>query len=282
MLPLALLLATGMLGACSSQPQYPVTSMAAAPEDAVQKQPDQQPIYVELIQKMVDTGQYYAALAYLDQYDRRWPATHQTQFLRATAYRNTGRLPQAATIYAELTHTGLKAKAYEGLGLVKAAQGHMPQALSDFKAAVEYDPTDVNALNNLGYSALALRDYPLAEETLFKAGQLAPQDKKIWSNIAVLMALTNQQFKAETIMARFQLSWPERKAIYHTVKAISSGHAPSGAADHLVSTTVMPGEPGAGDAADAASMTSAGNVTLLQPRITGLFSDGAPASAAAP
>lgn len=255
-LSVALLLAFLVAG-CSSTPALPPGAMnSAAATTEPSKLPDEQPIFIDVIQKLENTGQYYAAIAYLDEYDRRWHVTPQTQLLRATAYRKTGRLDDSAQIYRAMLHGPLAAHAQEGLGLVEAEQGHLARALTHFHMASEISPTDVGVLNNLGYAALQARDWSLAEETLFKAGQLAPADKRVWSNIAVYMLATNHPYRAERVMDRFDMNYKERGDIHRTAARLGQPHQRS-----------MNDQPGGFKSTEQAP----GIVNLLQPRITSLY-----------
>lgn len=253
-----LLLAGLLVTACSSTPSLPPG--ASAPDliqDSGRAQPDEKELYLRIVYKLEESSQYYAAIAYLDRYERNWPPTDETVYLRAVAYRKTGNLAGAKPLYERLRSGRFEARAYEGLGLIDAEQGRKRESLRNFERAARVDPTNVDLLNNEGYAAMLVKDFPQAEAALFKAGQLGPQDKRVWSNIAVLEIVRNRQYQALRIMDRFQMSSSERDRIFKTARTILAGGS------------VAPLD-GMRESAPAVSQ----GASLLQPRVGGLFVDG--------
>jgi len=223
------------LAACAieSPPAPPPTLEAAA------RKPDEQGLYLQLVERMEKEHQWYAALAYLEEYRRHWSENPQIWYLRARALRATGQLDESREYYRKLLDSSLSAYGYEGLGLVAADQGRNTEALREFKKAAKRAPTNADILNNLGYAALVEKDLPLAKEALFKAGQLAPDDQRVWSNIALYYLVAGDSLRAQKIMDERHMSWDESNAIRAraaalTARASAPGHArttpaPSGA-----------------------------------------------------
>lgn len=267
-----------LLSGCGLMAGTPSLPPGASTPDPVQlaKSPDNEKIYLQVIRKLEDSGQYYAALAYIDKYQGQWPANTEIDYLRATALRKIGRFGEAGALYRKLLgSTDYKARSYNGLGLISAETGDYRKAVDYFRSAAAADPTNVDILNNLGYAALVQKDMNLAEITLFKAGQLGPQDRRVWSNIALYEIAAGHQYKAERIMDRFNMNWKERNAIRDDAQRLAQGHLPgTPLADRAQG--VESGRPGPSD--------GSGPFRLLQPRVTGLFSDdhGAFGSSLAP
>ena len=255
-----ILLAACCLPGCSAPARVPPVNMDGVSEARAQRgDPNERGLYIQLIEKLEETGQYYAALAHLDRYERDWPVTDQVRYLRATALRKTGDLDQARALYQELTRGQYGARAYEGLGLIEAARGDGRAALQRFEQASRIDPTNVELLSNLGYAAMQVRENKLAEQALFKAGQLGPQDRRAWSNIAVYELITLQPSKAAKIMERFQMSQQERDAIMRAAKSLGA--------------TGGRFTPQSGKDTGRESLFSTGDNAVLQPRISGIFSE---------
>lgn len=264
-----------LLSACGLLPSTPSLPPGANAPDPVRfaKAPDNAQIYQQVIQKLEDTGQYYAALAYIDKYEGQWPATAEIRYLRATALRKIGRFEEADALYGKLLGSpDFKARAFNGLGLISAERGDYRKAVGYFQSAASSDPTNIDVLNNLGYAALVQKDMNLAQITLFKAGQLGPQDRRVWSNIALYEIVAGHEYNGERIMDRFAMNWKERDAIRDDARRLLQGKAfgnPDPLADRV---------PGGG------TVASNPPVRLLQPRVTGLFSEdhGAPGSSSTP
>lgn len=238
------------LGGCATVP-----GPGVAPEAAATEHPDQKGLYLQLIQRMEAQGQYYAALAYLDKFDQRWPDDPESSLLRGRALRATGQLADAARYYQRLlAYSAFAAQGHEGLGLVAGAQGNVSLAVKEFEAAARLAPTDPQILSNLGYSELVAKRYDLAKEALFKAGELAPKDSRIWSNIALYYLLTGDQYRAVAAMDRLDMSWSERSAIRAKAMAMAEPEASGGQGERL---------------------STAGRTDLLQPPINEVFSGAA-------
>lgn len=250
-------------GLMASTPSLPPGANAPEPVQLA-KTPDNAKIYLQVIRKLEDGGQYYAALAYIDKYQGQWPANTEIDYLRATALRKIGRFSEADALYRKLLSSAdYKARSYNGLGLISAETGDYRNAVGYFRSAAAADPTNVDILNNLGYAALVQKDMNLAQITLFKAGQLGPQDRRVWSNIALYEIAAGHQYKAERIMDRFNMNWKERNAIRDDAQRLARGKVPgSPLADRSPGEQSRPPNPSGGS----------GPFLLLQPQVTGLFS----------
>jgi Flp pilus assembly protein TadD len=214
------------LGGCAAANQPAPPPMAAM---AAHK-PDEQGLYLQLVERMEKERQWYAALAYLEEYHRHWPENAQTWYLRARALRATGQLKESEGYYQKLLDGPLSAYGYEGLGLVAAAQGQSGDALREFRKAARQAPTNADILNNLGYAALVAKDLPLAKDSLFKAGQLAPDDQRIWSNIALYYFAAGEPLRAQEVMDKRNMGWEESNAIRARAAALTGGASAHGVA----------------------------------------------------
>src|SRR5690625_2993831 len=81
-----------LLGGCATTDGYGAMHNPAARMAATQGLPttaDDQVMYLRLIKKMQKRGLYYASLAHIDAYEKRYGTTPQVAILRADALRET-------------------------------------------------------------------------------------------------------------------------------------------------------------------------------------------------
>jgi serine/threonine-protein kinase len=77
----------------------------------------------------------------------------------------------------------------EALGVVQRRRGRMKEALEEFQRAARLNPRSAELASDLGLTAWFLREYPLADQHLDRAIQLAPDwvvpwGRKVWVSIA--------------------------------------------------------------------------------------------------
>lgn len=241
------LAALGFLTAagCASHPPSP--PVAAEPVQKVSSS-DLQGLNLQLIEKMEAEQKWYAAISYLDRYRNDYPPSASTDLLRARALAATGQPGQAGRYFHRVLKTPLAAQGYQGLGLIAARSGDIAKAIRLFQQAVQADPTAAGILNNLGYAALQGKDWGVARDALFRAGELAPQDDRVWSNIALYYLLRGDTFKAQQIMGAHNFSWDVSRRIRQEadqmmgVSTSTSGH-PAAAAATASSGAVVPAFP---------------------------------------
>lgn len=176
------------LGACAASVQAP--SVVAAPKA---KPVQDSELYLSVIGELIKNGQAYAALANLDQYDHQFGASNRSRKLRADALLKIGKTDEAETLYRGLVATPLEADAWNGLGRIAAKAGKWQQAVGSFRKASNADPTRADFLSNLGYALIQTHAYADAEFALRKARQLAPDDRRIANNVALLIARSDQE-----------------------------------------------------------------------------------------
>src|SRR3546814_2395370 len=89
-----------------------------------------------VIRKLNADGKSHAALAYLDDYDRRFPDDQSARLLRADCLLGAGLLKQAEGIYLTLAQGADGAAAQAGLGKIAAARGDWAGAVHAYERAV--------------------------------------------------------------------------------------------------------------------------------------------------
>ena len=175
--------------ACVSPPTTPDGAVrAATPKDNARLQ-------TELINELMAQGQYYAALANIEDVERRNGASPSSSLLRAHCLRQTDSLAAAEATYRQLLSSPVAAQAHHGLGLILAKRD-LPTAVQHLQQAVRLQPTNGTARNDLGYAQMltgALDEARLQFET---ARQLGPQDAKARNNLIVLLHVMGQAKQA--------------------------------------------------------------------------------------
>jgi Flp pilus assembly protein TadD len=207
-------------GGCASKMEsgYGVGVQAereAALQQSQQKQdaPDTPGMYLALIDRMQSQGLFYASLAHIDAYEKQYGTTPDTTLLRADALRQTGQAQGSADAYTKLLNTPLAARGYRGLGLLAGAAGEFGKASEEFDAAVHLQPTDALTLSDLGYARLRLGDVAGARVPLMKAAELAQDNPKILSNVALFLLADGQPAAAQGLITQQRFSPEVQQAI---------------------------------------------------------------------
>ena len=205
---LAIALVAALLCACAA-PQR-LDAPASAPRDRSAHTVDRE-VYADLIRSMLDQGQYYAALAHVQQ--RRAAGggdRNELAYLEAEARRGLGQIEAADALYQSLLRSRLAGPAYHGLGLLHA--GTEPaRAIAFLREASRLRPTDADLRNDLGYALLGSGRYREALHELATAVELAPESAKARNNLLLLMMMQGDE-AAVTRIAREAAVPPETVA----------------------------------------------------------------------
>lgn len=180
-----------LLGACSLLGQSPAEHAASPASDTA--------VYTDLIRRMIDSGQYYAALAHIQQQQREGN-NDQLRYLEAEVRRNLGQFEAAETLYRGLLNGPQSGGAYHGLGLLYAPR-NMNTAIGYLREAARRAPTDADTRNDLGYALLRQARYNEALPELATAAELDPNDDQPRNNLLLLMFLRRDEKGAQKIIA---------------------------------------------------------------------------------
>ncbi|MFA7495757.1 MAG: tetratricopeptide repeat protein [Acidithiobacillus sp.] len=213
-----------VVAGCATNSQSPVVVKAPTPKISSAHLAD---LSLQLIARMESEKKWYAAISYLDRYQQSYPVSDTSNLLWARALAATGSTEKAEKYFNALLSGPLAAQGYQGLGLLAADQGHQEQAIRDFIRASRHDPINANILNNLGYAYLQHHALDHARAALFRAGELAPGDARIWSNIALYYLLRNETYRAEEVIGNHQLGWRTQKMIHAEAARLMNHRAPS-------------------------------------------------------
>ncbi|MDR3415962.1 MAG: tetratricopeptide repeat protein [Nevskia sp.] len=177
-----------LLAACST-PYHGGTN--SDPLDQQAPHLKQEEIRTDLIRQMLDKGEYYAALANIED-QKRGGGSDELTLLEADARRHLGQLTQADTLYRRLFATRYAAEAYHGLGLLYTT-ADLDTAIASLRFAVKRAPTNVDFRNDLGYALMEAGRYTEAMPELSTAAELAPDQSKSRNNLIILMILMGDE-----------------------------------------------------------------------------------------
>jgi Flp pilus assembly protein TadD len=159
-------------------------------------------IHTDLIRGLLDHGQYYAALAHIDEEQRSSGKTDQLSALRADTLSEMGRTAEADEIYRTLLHGDFAGEGYHGLGLLHV-RSNPAMGIDYLRTAVKARPTSAQWRNDLGYALMSNRLLAGAQSELATATELDPANEKYRNNLVILLIL----MKDEARLARLKQQW---------------------------------------------------------------------------
>lgn len=154
-------------------------------------------IHADLIRQMLNNGQYYAALAHIED-QKRSGGNDELTLLEGDARSQLGQQALADALYRKLLNTRYAAQAYHGLGLLYVATD-LDGAIRNLRYAVERAPTEVDFRNDLGYALMEAGRYTEAMPQLSTAAELAPTQLKSRYNLIELMMLMGNEVGAKRL-----------------------------------------------------------------------------------
>ena len=186
-----------------------------------------QRMYLELVHKMVAQGQYHAALAHLDQLEKRTSAP-QTRYLRAEALRYAGQMHEAESLYRSLSTGCMAGYGLHGLGLLAAEGGRLEQAEDFLRQAVRERPVDAESHNDLGMVLLLRGQRQSAREEFLTAAELDRKSLLPVENLIVLMLAEKQDEDAHRLAAQRGLNAQDLARLAERGQRLAESSNPSG------------------------------------------------------
>lgn len=183
---IAILLCIAAPAGAAAQPASPAMATAPAIDPARARQ-----LYLAVIRKLHQDGKSHAALAYLDDFDRRYPADAAARLLRADCLVGTGQLAEAQTLYQSLAAGPERAAALSGLGQVAGLRGDWAAAVTVYAQASGLEPVNAVYRNDLGYALFRAGAVERALFTLRQASELDPANPVIAGNLALAAKATH-------------------------------------------------------------------------------------------
>jgi Flp pilus assembly protein TadD len=221
------LLLCAMLSACASKQERgygigPQAEREAAMERTSRESalPDSPGMYLALIDKMQSEGMYYASLAHIDAYEKRYGRSPDSTLRRADALRQTEQMDASRVAYEALLKTKLAARGYRGLGLLAGQANKFDDAAKYFRQASELEPTDASILSDLGYALLREGAIDQARVPLMKAAELARDNTRVQRNLVLYLLANGQNDAAQSIMTREKFTPEAQRAMDASVKQV--------------------------------------------------------------
>jgi len=192
------------------------------PEDCGGTLTAEQRMYLELIQKMVEQGQYYGALANLQQLEKSAAATPQTVYLRAEALRKTGQYDAAAGEYQKLFSGCMAGYGLHGYGLLASARGDQAIAEDYLQRASRERPVDANIHNDFGVVLMLRGRYAEANKEFMTALELDRSNRLPVENLIVLLLLEKQEQQAELLAKESGVSSQDFERLSQRAERVAS------------------------------------------------------------
>ncbi len=161
----------------------------------------EQRMYLELVHKMVEQGQFYGAIANLDQLEKSATPSPQTIYLRAEALRGAGQQESAEEQYRLLLNGCMAGYGLHGLGLLATQAGQLAQAEDYLARACRERPVDANAHNDFGMVLLLRGRNQDARKEFMTAMELDRGSRLPVENLIVLMLVEKQDMLAQQLAA---------------------------------------------------------------------------------
>jgi tetratricopeptide (TPR) repeat protein len=191
-----------LLAACSTTDKHPPPPAESPENQAPHLKPEQ--IHTDLIRQMLSNGQYYAALAHIEEQKRSSGDSDELTLLEADARGHLGPTEHAhaEALYRKLLSSHLyAAQAYHGLGRLYVST-NLEEAIRNLGYAVERAPTEVDFRNDLGYALMEDGRYTEAQPQLSTAAELAPTQPTSRNNLIILMILWGKEDMVQQLAQR--------------------------------------------------------------------------------
>jgi Flp pilus assembly protein TadD len=159
-------------------------------------------VHSDLIRGLLSQGQYYAALAHIDDQARVRGDNDELRALRADTLSALGRRPEAEALYRGLLQGRYAGEGYHGLGLLYA-RTDPKAAIGSLRAAVKLRPTSAEWRNDLGYALMSAGRLSEALPEVATATELDPAVERYRNNLVILLIL----MKDESRVARLAQQW---------------------------------------------------------------------------
>lgn len=172
----------------------------------------EQRMYLELIYKMEAQGQYHAALAHIDELEKK-AESPQTFYLRAEALRQLGQPERAAKYYQLLLGGCMTGYGLHGLGLLSTQAERLAEAETYLKHACRERPVDANVHNDYGMVLLLRGRHEAAKNEFMTALQLDRNNRLSLENLLVLILAEQRPSEARQLAERHGLKEQDFKRL---------------------------------------------------------------------
>lgn len=157
-------------------------------------------LFLIVIDGLRKQGKSRAALAFLDDYNKQYPADREAMLLQAECLLDIGSYGQAKPLYTALLTGSSAAAAYAGLGNIAAAGHDWPEATVQFEEATRRDPANAAYVNDLGFALVHVGQYDRGLSKLQEATQLDPGSRMIRNNLILGLTLAGRESEAAQLV----------------------------------------------------------------------------------
>ena len=154
-------------------------------------------LYLQLIHQARADGRPRAAIAYLDDFDRRYPGDRDARILRVNSLLDLNDLNGAEAAAAALPDGGGSAVR----GHLLSARGRWSEAIAPYQQAVQASPADPMLRNALGFAQLRAGMVAEAAESLRGALDLSPGAAVIRNNLLLALKAAGQNAEADALLS---------------------------------------------------------------------------------
>ncbi len=188
-------LLAGCAGGGQPAPDFSLTSGRSAPSRSADVA-----VHTDLIRGMLAQDNNYAALAHIQDQQRRSGNSIELKYLEAEARRRLGEAAAAEALYRSLLRTEVAAQAYHGLGLLYASRD-MAKSVNFLREAAHRQPTDAELRSDLGYALLRAGRYRESLPELATAVELDSANERARNNLILLLLATGDEPGVKRVVA---------------------------------------------------------------------------------
>lgn len=161
---------------------------------------NEQRLYLLIIAGLREQGLHQAALAHLDEYERRYGRNRQTALLRGQSLLDSGREEEAVDVLRTITDGPEAGAAASALGHLYARRGRWSDAEQFFRDATRREPSNARYLNNLGYALLHVGKVAEAEQYFRAAWELERTNPAIRNNLVIFFLVVGRSQEANSLL----------------------------------------------------------------------------------
>lgn len=202
---LALLAPLLLLAACVADPHRSAGDAPTESFDPAAVEAKNTELHLDAVRDMIAKGQYYAALAHVQDLKQRGVNDPAVLLLEADCRRHMGQAATADALYRKLLGGSTAGAAYHGLGLLYV-KSNLNFAIANLRRAAQLAPTDADIRNDLGRAYLDAGRYNESLPELSTAAELAPGQTQSRRNLIVLWLATGDEAAASRMAQQLGLA----------------------------------------------------------------------------
>lgn len=163
-------------------------------------------LYLQLIRQVRADNRPRAALAYLDDFEKKYAGDLDAKILRINCLLDLGDVAAAKEVVDSLPKNSRTPSdvVETARGHVLAAKGQWIQASQRYQIASGINPTDPNIRNALGYAQLRSGEIDLAIVSLRSAADLSPNSEVIRNNTLLAFELSGNTREFSNLLSKIR------------------------------------------------------------------------------